>query len=457
MRTRPDSRSREREVAEFMKGVKRRNPDEPEFHQAVEEFATSVMPWYREHSDYVEAAILERLTEPDRIVSFRVSWTADDGAVHHDRAWRVQFCNALGPYKGGLRFHESVTQSVLKFLGFEQTFKNGLTGLPMGGAKGGATFGPKGKSDGEIMRFCQSMMTELQHYIGEDTDIPAGDIGVHDREIGYLFGQYMRLQNRWSGVLTSKGCAFGGSAVRNEATGYGCIYFCEDMLNHHGSGLVDQRIAISGSGTVALNAAAKGIERGAKVVTLSDSNGFIYKKAGVDERELREIIELKQRDEARLAEFAEDSETIEYHANRKPWSVPCDIAMPCATQNELDKKDAQKLIDGGVIAVGEGANMPTTLEATALLQESGVLFAPGKASNAGGVATSGLEMSQNSGRLFWTREEVDEKLHGIMVSIHQNAYETAKEFGAPGNYVLGANIAGFLKVAKAMVAMGFLA
>lgn len=432
-----------------------RNPREPEFNQAVEEFVTSVMPWYRDHSSYRQAAILERLTEPDRIISFRVSWKADDGSVHNDRAWRVQFCNALGPYKGGLRFHETVTQSVLKFLGFEQTFKNSLTDLPMGGAKGGSTFSTKGKSDGEVMRFCQSLMAELQHYIGDDMDVPAGDIGVHDREIGYLFGQYMRLQNRWSGVLTSKGCAFGGSAVRNEATGYGCVYFCERMLNHHGSGLSDQRIAISGSGTVALHAAEKATDRGAKVVTLSDSDGVVYKMDGLTPADLADIVELKSRDDARLAEFGERNKTVVYRPNARPWDAPCDIAMPCATQNELDADDARKLVGNGARAVCEGANMPLTRAAVSVLRNASILYAPGKAANAGGVAVSGLEQSQNAMRVSWPREMVNERLQEIMQGIHAQCLEYGEDKSRMRvDYVAGANIAGLKRVADALDAYG---
>jgi glutamate dehydrogenase (NADP+) len=443
------------EVDRMMCDVRHRNPHEPEFHQAVETFLESIMPCYLAEPSYQACSILERLLEPDRLISFRVSWQADDGTVRCDRAWRVQFNNALGPYKGGLRFHESVTQDTLKFLGFEQTLKNGLTNLPMGGAKGGSTFSPKHKSDAEIMRFCQSLMAELQHYIGTDMDVPAGDIGVHDREIGFLFGHYIRLQNRWSGVLTSKGCAFGGSAVRHEATGYGCVYFCEQMLNRHSSGLRDQRIAISGSGTVALNAAVKATERGARVVTLSDSDGTLYKKDGLSPTELESIVTLKQDADRRLAEIGERSKAIEYFANGKPWAAPCEIAMPCATQNELDDADARQLIENGVRAVCEGANMPVTEEGIALFREANVLFAPGKAANAGGVAISGLEQSQNAMRVSWTADRVNQRLKTIMSDIHAQCLEYGNNPDATHvDYVRGANIAGFKRVAEAMKAYG---
>ncbi len=443
----------DKELSRFMRGLKKLNPHEKEFHQAVEEVARSIMPWYLDHDDYRRAQILERLTEPDRIITFRVSWQTDSGEIRANRAWRVQFSHALGPYKGGLRFHPSVTQSVLKFLGYEQIFKNSLTGLPMGGAKGGSNFNPKDKSDNEIMRFCQSMMTELYRYIGEDVDIPAGDIGVGAREISFLFGQYQRLANRWTGVLTGKGASYGGSAVRKEATGYGCLYFCEHMLDHHGESLENKRIAISGSGNVALHAAEKALEKKAVVVTLSDSDGTIYMKDGLTAEQLETVKKLKERRNGRLEEFAESSGDVEYRDGARPWSVECDIAMPCATQNELSADDAKCLIDHGVIAVCEGANMPTTREAMDLLREKKVLLAPGKAANAGGVAVSGLELSQNAMRISWSHDEVDRRLKGIMENIHRRCIEHGESNGYV-DYVRGANIAGFDKVATAMLAYG---
>ncbi len=445
--------SLEKELEHFMQGLKKRNPHEEEFHQAVEDVAASVMPWYLEHPDYRKAQILERLTEPDRIVTFRVSWETDDGEIRANRAWRVQFSNAIGPYKGGLRLHPSATLSVLKFLGFEQIFKNSLTGLPMGGAKGGANFNPKGKSAREVMRFCQSMMTELHRHIGEDVDVPAGDIGVGSREISYLFGQYMRLENRWSGVLTGKGLAFGGSAVRTEATGYGCVYFCEHMLNQHGEGIQGKRIVISGSGNVALYAAEKAIEKQAKVVALSDSSGTVHIDDGLTKEQMEFVKDLKEKRRGRLSEFADRFEGVEYHDGARPWGVACDVAMPCATQNELDQSDADTLIDNGVLAVCEGANMPLTAAAAERFKRHGVLHAPGKASNAGGVAVSGLEQSQNAMRISWSRDEVDHRLRGIMSDIHHRCVEHGERNGRV-NYVDGANIAGFKKVADALFAYG---
>lgn len=443
----------EKELEAFMDGLRKRNPHESEFHQAVAEVAESIMPWYLDHEKYRQAQILERMTEPDRIVTFRVSWQTDDGTVRANRAWRVQFNHCLGPYKGGLRFHPSVTQSVLKFLGFEQTFKNSLTGLPMGGAKGGSNFNPKGKSDDEVMRFCQSLMTELHRHIGEDVDVPAGDIGVGSREISYLFGQYMRLENRWTGVLTGKGCSFGGSAVRTEATGYGCVYFCGHLLEQHDEELEGKSMAISGSGNVARYAAEKAIERGAKVLTLSDSDGFVEIKDGLNEEQLQFVHGLKEEKRGRLSEFADEFKGVEHHADAKPWGVKCDLAMPCATQNELDEEDAKTLAGHGVMAVCEGANMPVTAEAAHLLAEEKILHAPGKASNAGGVSVSGLEQSQNSMRVSWSREEVDERLQEIMKSIHTRCVEHGERDGRV-DYVAGANIAGFKKVADAMLAYG---
>ncbi|QGJ68513.1 NADP-specific glutamate dehydrogenase [Planctomycetales bacterium 10988] len=443
----------QKELDHFMKGLKKRNPHEKEFHQAVEEVVTSVMPWYLDQQKYHKAQILERITEPDRIVIFRVSWQTDTGEIRANRAWRVQFNHSLGPYKGGLRFHPSVTQSVLKFLGFEQIFKNSLTGLPMGGAKGGSNFNPKGKSDDEVMRFCQSMMIELHRHIGEDVDVPAGDIGVGSREISYLFGQYMRLENRWSGVLTGKGLSFGGSAVRTEATGYGCVYFCENMLHQHDEGLEGKSIAISGSGNVAIYAAEKALEKSAKVLTLSDSSGFVYIKDGVTSEQLESVKEIKLNQRGRISELAEKFQGVEYHEGARPWGVKCDVAMPCATQNELEEKDAKTLIQNGVIAVCEGANMPTTAAAAELYRENQILHAPGKASNAGGVTVSGLEQSQNSMRISWSREEVDERLQKVMKEIHRRCVEKGKQNGRV-NYIDGANIAGFQKVAEAMLAYG---
>jgi glutamate dehydrogenase (NADP+) len=442
-----------KELEKFMKGLRKRNPHEDEFHQAVEEVATSVMPWYLDHHEYRDAQILERVTEPDRIVTFRVTWQTDDGKVRANRAWRVQFNHSLGPYKGGLRFHPSVTQSVLKFLGFEQIFKNSLTGLPMGGAKGGSNFNPKGKSESEVMRFCQSLMTELHRHIGEDVDVPAGDIGVGSREISFLFGQYMRLENRWSGVLTGKGQSFGGSAVRTEATGYGCVYFCEQMLQQHDEELEGKLIAISGSGNVALYAAEKALQKNAKVISLSDSDGFVHITEGLDEQQLEFVHDLKENRRGRISEMAEEFDGIEFHKDARPWGIKCDIAMPCATQNELVADGAKSLIDNGVMAICEGANMPTSADATELFKQKNVLHAPGKASNAGGVAVSGLEQSQNAMRISWSHEEVDERLQSIMSEIHSRCVELG-EADKQVNYVDGANIAGFKKVADAMLAYG---
>ncbi|MEZ6060909.1 MAG: NADP-specific glutamate dehydrogenase [Planctomycetaceae bacterium] len=437
----------------FMDGLKKRNPYEEEFHQAVEEVASSVMPWYMEHSEYHQAQILERMTEPDRIIIFRVTWETDDGEIRANRAWRVQFNHSLGPYKGGLRFHPTVTQSVLKFLGFEQIFKNSLTGLPMGGAKGGSNFNPKGKSDREVMRFCHSLMTELHRHIGEDVDVPAGDIGVGAREISFLFGQYMRLENRWTGVLTGKGCSFGGSAVRTEATGYGCVYFCERMLRQHDENIDGKVITISGSGNVALYAAEKALQKNAKVVTLSDSGGFVHMPDGLTVEQLAFLKDLKEKRRGRLTEFADKFRNAEFHRDAHPWGINCDIAMPCATQNELDADAARSLIRNGVRAVCEGANMPTTVDAAKLFREQNILHAPGKASNAGGVAVSGLEQSQNAMRISWTRDDVDSRLQTIMKDIHDRCVEFGRQDGHV-DYVDGANIAGFKKVADAMLAYG---
>lgn len=440
------------EIKKFMSGLKKRNPYETEFHQAVHEVMQNLMPFVMEHSKYRDAEILERMTEPDRIIIFRVTWTTDDGAIRANRAWRVQFNNSIGPYKGGLRFHPSVTQSVLKFLGFEQVFKNSLTGLPMGGAKGGSNFNPKGKSDREVMRFCQSLMTELHRHIGEDVDVPAGDIGVGAREIGYLFGQYKRLENRFVGTLTGKGLEFGGSATRKEATGYGCVYFCENMLNERGDSIKGKTVAVSGSGNVALYAIEKATELGAKVVTASDSSGYIYDPEGISEEKLEFLKDLKEVRRGRINEYAEKFESAEFHKGR-PWNVPVEVALPCATQNEVSGEDARTLLKNGLIAVSEGANMPSEIDAINAFLQAKIDFAPAKAANAGGVAVSGLEQSQNALRLSWSREEVDEKLQKIMKDIHQKCLKYGKE-GDFNNYAKGANIGGFIKVADAMLAYG---
>jgi len=438
---------------QFIQHLQHCNPHQPEFIQAVCEMADSVMPLVLEHEDYRRARILERLCEPDRVVSFRVTWEDDRGEVRVNRAWRVQFNHAIGPYKGGLRFQNSVTEGILKFLGFEQTLKNSLTGLPMGGAKGGANIDPRSLSERELMRFCQSLMTELYRHIGPDTDVPAGDMGVGGREIGYLFGQYARIVNDFHGVLTGKGLAFGGSPVRTEATGYGCVYFCRQMLEHHGEGLADKRVVISGAGNVALHAAAKALEMGARVLTLSDSGGFIHCPHGLDEQTLATAMDIKLKGRGRLAELAERCAGIDYHDGKTPWGVACDIALPCATQNELDADAARRLADNGVRAVCEGANMPVTREAIRVLADTGVLFAPGKAANAGGVAVSGLEQSQNRTHLSWRSEEVDRQLREIMAAIHRRCV-AASPRQDPVDYGAGANIAGFQRVAEAMLAYG---
>jgi glutamate dehydrogenase (NADP+) len=440
-------------VGHFMQGLQRRNPGEPEFHQAVREVAESVMPYVAENPEYERNRILERMTEPDRIVTFRVTWEDDQGDVRVNRAWRVQFNNAIGPYKGGLRFHPSVNQSVLKFLGFEQCFKNALTGLPMGGAKGGANFNPKGKSDREVMRFCQSVMVELHRHIGEDTDVPAGDIGTGAREISYLFGMYKRMENRFTGVLTGKELSFGGSLVRTEATGYGVVYFTRAMLEHAGESLEGKRCAISGSGNVAIYTAEKAIELGATVITLSDSDGTVHDPDGIDAEKLEFVKELKGERRGRISEYAEKYR-CEYLEGERPWSVECDLAFPSATENELDEDDARALIEGGCIAVAEGANMPVTPEASRLLRSEGVLFGPGKAANAGGVAVSGLEQSQNSVKLPWTADVVDDQLQRIMARIHEQCCECGAGEDHRVDYVRGANLAGFKRVAAAMLAYG---
>lgn len=443
------------EIERFMRGLRKRNPGEPEFHQAVHETVETLMPFVLDHRAYREEGILERMTEPDRVVIFRVCWEDDEGRIRTHRAWRVQFNNAIGPYKGGLRFHPSVTMGVLKFLGFEQVLKNSLTGLPMGGAKGGANFDPKGRSDREVMRFCQSLMIELHRHIGEDTDVPAGDIGVGKREISFLFGQYKRLANRWVGTFTGKGLSFGGSLVRVEATGYGCVYFCENMLNRRGDSLEGKTCVVSGSGNVALYCVEKAIELGAKVVTLSDSDGTVHDPKGIDADKLHWIKELKEVRRGRIREYAE-AFGCEYKAGERPWRVPCDVAFPCATQNEIDLEDAEALLAGGVQVVCEGANMPTGIEGVHAFLDRKILYGPAKAANAGGVAVSGLEQSQNALRLSWSREEVDRRLRGIMEDIHEKCVSHADAGGDTRftDYRRGANVAGFVKVADAMLAYG---
>ena len=438
-------------VQDVLQKVVAKNPTESEFHQAAKEVLESIEPVISANPQYQKEALLERLTEPERQIMFRVPWTDDNGKVHVNRGYRVQFSSAIGPYKGGLRFHPSVNLGIIKFLGFEQIFKNSLTGLPIGGGKGGADFEPKGKSDAEVMRFCQSFMTELYKYIGPNEDVPAGDIGVGGREIGYLYGQYKKITGRYEGVLTGKGLSFGGSLARTEATGYGLIYFVEEMLKTRSTSFDGKTVTISGSGNVAIYAAEKAEALGAKVVTVSDSNGYVYDKDGIDIAALKEIKEVQR---ARLTEYKNYRPNSEYHEGRGVWNIPCDIALPCATQNELDENDARELIKNGCTAVGEGANMPSTLGAVEVFLESGILYSPGKASNAGGVATSALEMSQNSIRRYWTFDEVDSKLHTIMKNIHDNSAEIAKEYGKESNYVFGANAAGFMKVADAMTAQG---
>lgn len=439
-------------VDEIIELVVAKNPAEPEFHQAVKEVLESLRVVVEANEEkFRRDALLERITEPERIVMFRVPWVDDNGNVQVNKGYRVQFNSAIGPYKGGLRLHPSVNLGIIKFLGFEQVFKNSLTGLPIGGGKGGSDFDPKGKSDREVMAFCQSFMTELCKHIGADTDVPAGDIGTGAREIGYMYGQYKRIRNVYEGVLTGKGLSYGGSLARKEATGYGLLYFTDEMLKLNGIELAGKTVAISGSGNVAIYAAEKATQLGAKVVTVSDSTGWVYDAEGIDLVALKEIKEVKR---ARLTEYKNYRPNSEYHEGRGVWTVKVDIALPCATQNELLLEDAKALVANGVIAVAEGANMPTTLEATHYLQENGVIFAPGKAANAGGVATSALEMSQNSERLSWTFEEVDAKLKNIMVNICHNADAAAKKYGFDGNYVVGANIAGFEKVVDAMTAQG---
>ncbi len=445
--------TQEQTIEQFMEGLQKRNPHEPEFHQAVKEFADAIIPFINEHPKYQGHGLLERLTEPDRVVSFRVTWVDDDGAVQVNKGYRVQFNNAIGPYKGGLRFHPSVNLSILKFLGFEQIFKNSLTTLPMGGGKGGADFNPKGKSDGEIMRFCQAFMMELFRHVGPDTDVPAGDIGVGGREVGYMYGMYKKLRNEHTGVLTGKGLNFGGSQIRPEATGYGLIYFVEEMLRNQEDGIEGQKVIISGSGNVAQFAAEKVIELGGILQSLSDSSGTIYDKEGIDADKLAWIKELKNVRRGRIKEYADEFNAV-YIEGGKPWDITCDIALPCATQNELDGEHAKSLVQNGCRVVAEGANMPATAEAIETFHEAGVLFAPGKASNAGGVATSGLEMSQNSQRLSWTRYEVDCKLKEIMQGIHRQCLDYSTSIEGKPNYLHGANLAGFVKVADAIIGQG---
>ena len=439
-------------LAGVMEQVKKRNPGEPEFHQAVAEVLESLEPVVAKYPEFIEKGVIDSIVEPERIIKFRVPWVDDNGKVQINRGYRIQFNSAIGPYKGGLRFHPSVYEGIIKFLGFEQIFKNSLTGLPIGGGKGGADFDPKGKSDAEVMRFCQSFMTELQKYIGADTDVPAGDIGVGAREIGYLFGQYKRLRDEFTGVLTGKGLTYGGSLARTQATGYGLCYFTEAMLNDHGDSFKGKTVVVSGAGNVAIYACEKATTLGGKVVAMCDSNGYIYDKNGIDLDTVKDIKEVRR---ARIKEYINVHPEAEYHEGCSGiWTVKCDIALPCATQNEINEESAKILVKNGTKVVAEGANMPSTPEAIHVFQKAGLLFAPAKAANAGGVATSALEMSQNSMRYSWTFEEVDAKLKGIMENIYKNASAAAEEFGMKGNLVAGANIAGFMKVAKSMLAYG---
>lgn len=442
------------ELDDFMNGLARRNPNEPEFHQAVHEVAESIIPYINHHQKYIDARILERMTEPDRIIIFRVCWEDDEGHIRVNRGYRVQFNNAIGPYKGGLRFTSNLTLDTLKFLGFEQTFKNSLTTLPLGSAKGGADFNPKGKSDREVMRFCQSFMTELHKHIGAHTDVPAGDIGVGAREISYMFGQYKRLQNEFRSILTGKELAYGGSLIRKEATGYGTVFFTREMLKAHQNELEGKRCIVSGSGNVALYTAQKAMQLGATVVAMSDSGGSFHIPAGLAQEHLDYLIELKEKQRGRISEFAEHF-GCDYYPDKKVWDFPCDIAFACATQNELELINAKALVNNGCIALAEGANMPTTMEASHYLREAGILFAPAKAANAGGVAVSGLEMSQNSMRLSWPKEELEKRLEDIMFKIHQQSKRYGQQSDNTIDYVRGANIAGFTKVADAMLSYGF--
>lgn len=438
-------------ISSVMETVRKRYPGEAEFHQAVTEVLESLVPVIEKNKDLQDAGILERIVEPERQIIFRVPWVDDKGNVRVNRGMRVEYNSALGPYKGGIRFHPSVNASIIKFLGFEQIFKNSLTGLMMGGAKGGADFDPKGKSDNEVMRFCQSFMSELQRHIDADTDVPAGDIGVGAREIGYMFGQYRRIKNVWHGVLTGKGLDYGGSLVRKEATGYGCVYFAREMLKDKKTDIEGKTVVISGAGNVAIYAAEKAFQLGGKVVAMSDSDGYVYDADGIKLDIVKRIKEVQRK---RISVYAEEVKTARYRAGKGIWTIACDVALPCATQNELDGDDARALIKNGVAAVAEGANMPSTPEAVKAFLEAGIAFGPAKAANAGGVATSGLEMAQNSQRLAWSFEEVDKKLHAIMINIYNNAKSAAGEYGTPGNLVNGANIAGFMKVARVMKANG---
>jgi glutamate dehydrogenase (NADP+) len=441
-------------IKDFISEVEKLNPNEPEFLQAVTEVAETVIPFIENNEKYANKNLLERMVEPERTILFRVPWTDDQGNIQVNKGYRVEFNSAIGPYKGGLRFHPSVNLSILKFLGFEQTFKNSLTTLPMGGGKGGSNFDPKGKSDAEIMRFCQSFMTELSRHIGPNTDVPAGDIGVGGREIGFMFGQYKRIRNEFTGVLTGKGLSYGGSLIRPEATGYGTVYFAKNMLATKGESFKDKTVVISGSGNVAQYAAEKALEFGAKVVTFSDSAGYIFDPDGMDAEKLAFVMELKNEKRGRISEYATKFTNAQYVQGKRPWEVECDIALPCATQNELNGEEAHLLLKNGCICVSEGANMPSTPEAIEAFQKAKILFSPGKASNAGGVATSGLEMSQNSLRLGWTTAEVDEKLHSIMNDIHEACVKYGSDGSGYVDYVKGANIAGFVKVADAMLAQG---
>jgi glutamate dehydrogenase (NADP+) len=441
-------------IKNFINIVEKRNPNEPEFLQAVTEVAETVIPFIEKNTQYDQGKLLERMTEPERVLLFRVPWVDDSGEVQINKGYRIEMNSAIGPYKGGLRFHPSVNLSILKFLAFEQVFKNSLTTLPMGGGKGGADFNPKGKSDAEVMRFCQSFMTELSRHIGPNTDVPAGDIGVGGREIGYMFGQYKRLRNEFTGVLTGKGMSFGGSLIRPEATGYGDVYFAQSMLATRGDSFEGKTVAVSGAGNVAQYATEKATELGAKVVTLSDSSGYIYDADGIDAEKLAFVMELKNVKRGRINEYVNQYPNAKFFKGERPWSVKCDVALPCATQNELNGDEAKVLVSNGCICVAEGANMPTTPEAIEVLQKAKVLFAPGKASNAGGVATSGLEMSQNSLRFNWTREEVDAKLKNIMKDIHESCVTYGTQEDGYIDYVKGANVAGFVKVADAMMAQG---
>ena len=446
--------SYQHQIDAFMKVVKLKNSHEPEFIQAVLEVAETVIPYIEANPKYKSTKILERITEPERVIQFRVPWLDDSGEVQVNRGFRVEFNSAIGPYKGGLRFHPSVNLSILKFLGFEQIFKNSLTTLPMGGGKGGSDFDPKGKSDNEVMKFCQSFMTELSRHIGPNTDVPAGDIGVGGREIGYMFGQYKRIRNEFTGVLTGKGINWGGSLIRPEATGYGTVYFAAEMLKTKGDNFNGKVVSISGSGNVAQFACEKATQLGAKVVTMSDSKGFIHDPNGIDAKKLSWIMDLKNNRRGRIMEYASEFDGVSFHENEKPWSIKVDVALPCATQNELNEEQAKQLVENGCMAVAEGANMPCTPEAIAMFQSRRVLFSPGKASNAGGVATSGLEMSQNSLRFNWTSKEVDQKLHNIMLDIHKQCVNFGTQEDGYIDYVKGANIAGFVKVADAMIDQG---